>query len=161
MSGKMSKEEMDLLIKQMQGMVGEASAEGNNKSTNTTTIINTSNAILPHFLLPKKLKKKIDVEKNISVVVKEMSTLDYIVVKQLLADQNIQNDVTLNLYLSAHCMESIEYLENNKLVEYKFPQIQRFEDYNIRLSLTGEYWTKIQEAVSELNNGSDLDELKK
>lgn len=138
MSTPMSPELMNELMAKIDNM-----SKGNTQQTQQ---------FLPSEFLPRRQKVLLNEERQLFVNIKELTTLDYVVIKNLLKNNKIEDDEIFQLYMIAQSIESVEFNDKNgNVIKTKLPQAKSIEDLATRMEINASYWLPIQEASLKLN----------
>lgn len=107
---------------------------------------------LPSEFLPRREKVLLNKERELHVTIKELTTLDYVIIKNLLKNNKIEDEETFQLYMIAQSIESVEFKDKTgKLIQTKLPQAKSIDDLATRMEINAGYWLPIQEASLKLN----------
>ncbi len=109
-------------------------------------------SIMPQFIMPQKRREKLGIE-EVHATVKELTTLDYIVVKNIMAKEKNEDKETLELVLIAMSFESIDWIgQDGKPVVHKLKPVESIGDLYQRMAISPKYWEKISKVSIELNS---------
>lgn len=107
---------------------------------------------LPQEFLPRRERVLLNEARQLYVNIKELTTLDYVVIKNLLKNNKIEDDEIFQLYMIAQSIESVEFNDKNgQVIKTKLPQAKSIDDLATRMEINASYWLPIQEASLKLN----------
>ena len=121
----------------------------------TTKIETKQEFVMPAFLKPREVRKLLDEKSQTFAVIRELTTLDFITVKNILKEHNIEDDTTLDLFLIAQSWKGMEYVAHGETIVIDMPKVEKFEDYYARMNINTHYFSVLQAGCDELNGNNE------